>query len=142
VRYANLTPGAHKLSVIDRGGAVNIDDFVLESSYSNARPATHPGATSTGAATALPGQNLVQTLSVPAGATALSIVVETSVAAPLQLALLDPLGHTVGTASDDGSGTSTLDAFVSQSGSYVLQVVNLSLGPVSVSTTVTPTLAQ
>jgi hypothetical protein len=60
------------------------------------------------------------------------------VPAPLQVALVDPLGNTVAISSGDGNGNVTLEAFVS-SGNYVLQLLNLGLGPVSVFTAVTPT---
>jgi hypothetical protein len=137
-RYANLTPGSHTLFIVGRGGPIDIDDFVLQSSFSNSNPPSHPGATSTGSATALPGQNLVTTVSLPSGTTAVSVVAETGVPAQLQMALLDPLGKTVAISSGDGNGNVTLEAFVS-SGNYVLQLLNLGLGPVSVFTAVTPT---
>jgi hypothetical protein len=136
-RYANLTPGSHRLFIVNRGGPINIDDFVLQSSFSNGSPSSHPGATSSGSATALPGQNLVQSVSLPAGTTAVSVVAETGVPAPLQVALVDPLGNTVAISSGDGNGNVTLEAFVS-SGTYLLQLLNLGLGPVSVFTAVTP----
>jgi hypothetical protein len=44
----------------------------------------------------------------------------------------------VAISSGDGNGNVTLEAFVS-SGNYVLQLLNLGLGPVSVFTAVTPT---
>ena len=138
VRYAGLVPGEHRLSIVNRGGPIDVDSFVLQSSYSNASASSHPGATVAGSTTVLPGQNLLQQVSLPAGTTAVSVVAEAGAAVPIQLALLDPSGSAVALSSGDGNGTATLEAFV-KPGNYVLRLANLGLGPVAVFTAVTPT---
>ncbi|HEU4508578.1 MAG TPA: hypothetical protein VFR78_10095 [Pyrinomonadaceae bacterium] len=141
VRYDGLAGGAHTLEVRPISGTVYVDDFRLESSFSNAQPATGPGQTSTSLNTLALGQQLLQELAVPPGTQAISILAEPSVNVPVQLVLIDPSGRVVQTADASG-GFAVLNTPVSGSGMYVVKLVNIGLGPVSVWTAATPLVAR
>lgn len=141
VRYEGLGAGAHTLEIRPISGAIYVDSFHLESSFSNAQPAAGPGQTNTSVNTLALGQQLLQQLTVPAGTQALSIVAEPSVNVPIQLVLIDPSGAVVQTANVS-SGVAVIQTPVSASGTYLVKLVNIGLGPVSVWTAATPLVAR
>ena len=141
VRYDGLGSGSHTLEIRAISGAVYVDGFRLESSFSNAQPATGPGATNTSINTLAIGQQLLQQLAVPAGTQAISIVAEPSINVPVQLVLIDPSGAVVQVA-DTSSGLAVINTPVSRSGTYLVKLVNIGLGPVSVWTAATPLVAR
>jgi hypothetical protein len=53
------------------------------------------------------------------------------------LLLVNPSGLTVQVA-DASNGTAVIDAPVTQGGTYVIKVINLSVGPLQFTTTATP----
>ena len=65
---------------------------------------------------------------------------EPSVNVPIQLILLDPLGSVVQTA-DASSGFAVIEQ-PAQPGIYVVKLVNVGLGPVTVWTAATPLVSQ
>jgi hypothetical protein len=67
----------------------------------------------------------------------MSVVVESSLNVPFKLALVNPSGLTLQTV-DAVNGTAVLDAPITQSGVYVIKVINVSLGPLQFTTTTTP----
>ena len=69
------------------------------------------------------------------------MVAVSSVNVPFKLLLVDPKGLTLQTA-DASSGVAVLNVPVSQSGVYVIKVVNLSIGPLQFTTTTTPTVKR
>lgn len=141
-RVGNLKAGPHTLQLVRRsGGAINADNFVLQSSYSNSNPPTRLGATQTASSSALPGAAASQPVRTPAGAQALSLLVESSLALPVRLVLLDAAGLIVGQATGD-NGVATLDVPVAGAGTYTLQAVNLGVGPVELFTAATATVAR
>jgi hypothetical protein len=139
-RYAGLAPGSHTLQIQVQKGAAYVDSFCLESSASNAQPASAPGPTTTSVNTLSPGQQLLQSLTLPAGTLAVSVVAEPSVSVPIQLVLLDPLGSVLQTA-DASSGFAAIEQ-PAQPGIYVVKLVNVGLGPVTVWTAATPLVSQ
>lgn len=141
VRYGGLRGGSHTLEIRPISGAIYIDAFCLESSASNAQPSSGPGPTNAGVNTLAPGQQLLQQLTVPAGASALSVVAEPSANLPIQLVLIDPTGAVVQSA-DATSGFAVIQTPVSRSGIYVVKLVNLGVGPVSIWTAATPLVAR
>ena len=50
---------------------------------------------------------------------------------PIQLVLIDPSGNVVQTVNSS-SGVAILEAPITQSGVYIIKIVNLSLGPVQI----------
>ena len=141
VRFDGLAGGAHTLEVRPISGTIYVDDFRLESSFSNAQPTAGPGQTSTSLNTLALGQQVLQQLAVPPGTQAISILADPSVSVPIQLVLIDPSGRVVQTADASG-GVAVLNAPVSGSGIYLVKLVNVGLGPVSVWTVATPLVAR
>jgi len=71
------------------------------------------------------------------GSQEISVVAESNVNVPFKLALVNPSGLTLQTV-DATNGTAVLNASVTQTGIYVIKVVNVSLGPLLFTTTTTP----
>jgi hypothetical protein len=141
VRYGGIGGGSHSLEIRPISGAIYVDGFCLESSFSNAQPAASPGQTNTSVTTLTTGQQLLQQLTIPAGTIALSVVAEPSVNVPIRLVLIDPSGAVVQTA-DVSLGFTVIETPVSASGIYLVKVVNIGVGPVSVWTAATPLVAR
>ena len=59
---------------------------------------------------------------------------------PIQLVLINPSGNVVQTVNSS-SGVAILEAPITQSGVYIIKVVNLSLGPVQIWSVATPLVA-
>jgi len=85
---------------------------------------------------------LLQSISVPAGTQSISVATETTDGVPLQIVLIDPKGVTLATANVLPNGIATLDQPVTGGGTYKIKTVNLGLGPVQISTLVTPRVAR
>jgi hypothetical protein len=73
----------------------------------------------------------------PSGSQQISVVVESTLAVPFKLLLINPSGLTVQTV-DASNGIAVVDAPVTQGGVYVIKVVNLNVGPLQFTTTATP----
>ncbi len=71
------------------------------------------------------------------GSQEVSIVAESSLNVPFKLALVNPSGLTLQTV-DAPNGTAVLNASVTQTGVYVIKVINVSLGSLQFTTTTTP----
>jgi hypothetical protein len=141
VRYSGLKSGSHTLEIRPIAGAVYVDGFCVENASSNAQPASGPGQTSSSTSSVGAGAQLLQQLAVPSGTQALSVVAVPSAAIPVQLVLVDPSGSVLGTA-DSASGLAVIQIPVSKSGTYVVKVTNLGVGPVQVWTASTPLVAR
>lgn len=140
-RFAGLNGGSHRLVITPNGnGPAYADKFCLESSFSNAQPASGPGTTATSSGTLAPGQQLVQSLTLPAGTTAISVVTESSLDVPFQVVFVDPSGAVLQTANGT-VGLAVLEGPAS-AGMFVVKVLNLSLGPVDVWSVATPLVAR
>jgi len=129
--------GNYTLAIRNTNGAVYIDRFKLESATSSAQPAAGPGNTSTNISTVNAGKQMFQSISLPAGTQAISVVAEASPELPIQLVLIDPSGTVLNTANNS-TGFAVINKNVTQSGVYVIKVINVSLGPVQVWTAATP----
>ncbi|HEY3123924.1 MAG TPA: hypothetical protein VGK70_07640, partial [Thermoanaerobaculia bacterium] len=113
----------------------------LESSSSNASPSSGPGATTGGLSTLAAGQSLLQPLALGAQTQAIALVAEPASNVPIQLLLIDPSGGILQTA-DASSGLAVIETPVSASGTYLIKLVNLGLGPVTIWTAATPLVAR
>ncbi|MEP6742405.1 MAG: hypothetical protein ABJB61_07890, partial [bacterium] len=60
---------------------------------------------------------------------------------PIKLALISPTGSVLQVA-DSANGVAVISAPVTQSGTYVVKTINLSVGPVQVWTATTPTVKR
>jgi len=96
-----------------------------------------PGTTSSNTTSLNPGKLLLQSLTLPAGTQAISVVAEASPELPIQLLLIDPSGAVLNTANNS-TGIATINRNVSGSGIYTIKVVNVSVGSVKVWTAATP----
>ncbi len=137
VSFDNLTPGGHVLELRNMRGAVYVDGFCMESSSSSAQPASGPGATSSNTSSLSAGKQALQSLVLPAGTQAISVVAEANPELPIQLLLIDPSGSVLNTANNS-TGIATINRTVSGSGIYTIKVVNVGVGPVKVWTAATP----
>ncbi|HKO97688.1 MAG TPA: M4 family metallopeptidase [Pyrinomonadaceae bacterium] len=137
VSFNNLAPGTHVLELRNLRGPVYVDGFCMESSSSSAQPASGPGQTSSNTSTLSLGKSALQSLSLPAGTQAISVIAEASPELPIQLVLIDPSGSVL-TMANNSTGVATINRNVSGSGIYTIKVVNVSAGPVKVWTAATP----
>lgn len=139
--FANLAPGQYKLEIKNMSDGVYVDRFCLESSNSSSQSASGPGQTSSNSSNLNAGQDASSSVPIGTGATAISVVAEASGNLPIKLLLINPSGSILQTA-DSSDGVAVISAPVSQSGTYIVKVVNLSLGPVQVWTAATPTVSR
>ncbi len=84
---------------------------------------------------------MLSSLPIGTGATAISVVAASSNNLPIKVALIGPAG-TVVQVVDSTNGVAVINAPVSQSGTYLVKTINLSLGPVQVWTVATPTVRR
>jgi hypothetical protein len=138
--YGPLQPGSHTLQVRGNGTSY-LDNFVLQSSSSNAQPSSGPGTTSTSTSNLALGQELVSQITLPANAQAISIVVEAPNGMLVRAGLVDVTGVSLATA-DTSSGLAVINVPVTHGGIYLIKTLNLSAGPVSVWTATTPLLSR
>jgi len=141
VSYGGLGSGSHTLEIRPVNGAVYVDNFRVESASSFGQPASGPGPTSNNTSTLSAGQELIKTLSLDSGTQAISVLVDANLDVPFKVVLVDPSGSVVKVV-DSSSGVAVIDAPVSQAGNYLIKIVNVSLGPLEVTTTTTPLLAR
>ena len=73
----------------------------------------------------------------PNGALALSVVAVGDVDVPFKLIVVTPSGAILGSVGAS-SGLAVVEAPVSQPGLYVIQLVNMGVGPVNIWTAATP----
>ncbi|HEV8715663.1 MAG TPA: fibronectin type III domain-containing protein, partial [Candidatus Binatia bacterium] len=140
-RYDNLQPGQHKFELRNLQGLAYVDRFCLESSFFTGTATAGPGQTSSSVNTIGAALEFLQSVQVPAGSQAISVMVEAASAVPLQVALIDPSGAVLETV-DASSGIAVIERPVSQTGTYLIKVVNIGLGPVQVWTVATPWVTQ
>jgi hypothetical protein len=137
VKFDGLKTGSHKLEIRNVRGTIYVDSFTLENATTNSTPFSGPGRTTSSTNTVNAGSELLQSVNVEQGATALSVMAESN--APIRLVVVDPSGSIVG-ISDASDGSASVNMPINQGGTYLVKVVNLSVGPVQVFTAVTPLL--
>lgn len=137
VQFGGLSAGAHTLEIRNLSGVVYVDGFCLENSSSNAQPTSGPGNTTNQSGNVSSGQTSNTNYTMPPGSEEISVVVESTLAVPFKLVMVNPSGLTVQTV-DASNGIAVIDMPVTQSGTYIIKVVNLSVGPLQFTTTATP----
>jgi hypothetical protein len=133
-KFDGLTNGSHTLELRNINGSVYVDGFTLENASTNSTPFSGPGKTTSNTGTVNFGSELLQSVNVEQGATALSVIAESN--APIRLVVVDPSGSILG-ISDASNGSALVEMPVTQGGTYLIKVVNLSAGPVQVFTSST-----
>ena len=125
--YSGLGAGQHELRIEHKTGAAYVDGFTIpcDSGGADASAARSHSETSVSSGSASEGALIERTVTVGDRDVEVSVVVEGSLV-PLSVRLLDPLGNLVasGQALISGLSTSGLDAAVTKTGVYKLQVVN------------------
>jgi hypothetical protein len=140
-KYGPLQPGAHTLEI--RGNGVTyLDSLSLESSSSNATPASGPGATTSNTSTMSGGQELVSQITVPDNAESISVIASAPSGMLLRVGLVGTTGIALATAGTAANGVATLTVPVTQGGIYLVKTLNLNVGPVTVFTATTPQLTR
>ncbi len=139
VKFDGLSKGAHTLELRNIMGSVYVDGFTLESASTNSTPFSGPGKTTSSTNTVNAGSELLQSVNVEQGATALSVIAESN--APIRLVVVDPSGSILG-ISDASNGLASVEMPVTQGGTYLVKVMNLNLGPVQVFTASTALVAR
>jgi hypothetical protein len=137
VQFTGLVAGSHRLEINNISGVVYVDHFSLENSLSSAQPTSGPGGTTNQSNSVGAGQSGSNQYQMQSGSQEISIVAESNLNVPFKLLLVDPSGLTVQTVDAVG-GMAVIDRPVTQGGLYVIKVVNLSLGPLQITTTTTP----
>jgi PKD repeat protein len=149
--FDNLQPGAHTIELNNLDGVVYLDRFVLRTvataapapagaspeSGSSAMPAAGPGETTSQSSSAGGGNSSSTPYQAPSNSQSMSIFTESSVNLPYQLVLISPQGLTLKTVSAS-NGMASIEQPLTQGGAYVIKVVNLNVGPLQFTTTVTP----
>ncbi len=136
-RYTGLAAGSHTFELRNVRGSAFVDRFCLENSFSSSTAATGPGNTTSALSVLDPALQLVQTVQVPAGAQAISVVAESSTGSPVNLVLVDPLGAVAASVSST-SGTAIIERPVTLPGAYVVKAVNAGSTPAEVWLLATP----
>lgn len=139
VKFSGLSAGSHTLELRSINGSVYVDSFTLESASTNSTPFSGPGRTTSNTGTVSAGSELLQSVNIEQGATALSVIAESN--APIRLVVVDPSGSILG-ITDSSNGSALVEMPVSQGGTYLIKVVNLNVGPVQVFTAVTPLVTR
>jgi hypothetical protein len=132
-----LAAGNHKLEIKNLSGVVYVDQFCLSSATITSQPASGPGNTTNNPGSASAGQTASSNYQPPSGSQEIAVTVEASLNLPFKIALVSPSGLTLQTV-DAVNGIATISQPVTQGGTYVIKVVNISLGPLQFTTTTTP----
>ena len=140
-RVEGLAPGAHRFELRNLRDAVYIDKLCVSSATSNAAPINVPGVTSINNGPLAVAAEMVNSLTLPVAATELSVTAASDPSLPIELIVLNALGGVAGSA-DNSTGFATVDIPVTGGDTYLVKVVNLSAGPVSVWTAATPLLQK
>jgi hypothetical protein len=139
--YGVTAGNHHTLGIRPIQNGIYIDGFCLGAATATGSPASGPGATTQSSVTQLPGQEVVRSITLPAGTQAISVAAESSANVPIALLLIDPSGRVVQTVNSS-SGVAILETPITQSGVYLIKTVNLSLGPVEIWSVATPLVAR
>ena len=139
ISFDGLTSGAHTLELRSINGTVYVDKFTLKSASRGEKAFSGPGQTSSSTGTVSLGGELLDSLNVEQGTSALAVMAEAD--APIRLLLIDPSGSIIDAVEASG-GVAVIERPVTQTGTYMIKVVNLSVGPVQVFTAATPLVAR
>ncbi|HET7453810.1 MAG TPA: hypothetical protein VFL12_13770, partial [Thermoanaerobaculia bacterium] len=105
--FDGLAAGPHTFALRSISGAAYVDGFCLASADSSAHPTAGPGTTANGGGTISAAKQLISTVSLPAGTTAVALAADAS--APIQLVLMSSTGAVLATATNS-SGPAVIEA--------------------------------
>jgi len=135
--------GPHTFELRNVKGIAYVDRLCVTQGGSTAQPASSPGKTEQFFQTVEPAAELVEKLVEPSAVQAISVLTEsTSLSLPYSVAVLDPSGKVLATATPGSNGIASLTVPVSGAGTYLVEVLDLGLGPVQVWGVATPQLGS
>ena len=137
VTYNGLAAGSHTLELRNINASVYVDKFTINNGSSTAAPASGPGATTSDSSLVGLGQEVVKSVTVNSETSEIAVMADSNLNAPFRLILIDPSGAIVQSV-DASNGTAVIERQVTQTGTYLIRVANLSFGPVQVFTATTP----
>jgi hypothetical protein len=132
--------GSHTLELRNVQGLAYLDKLTVTDGTSQAQPATSPGQTQTSSSSLSPAAAQSSTVTVPANAVGLSVLTESSVNVPYTLAVLNTTGSVLTTVKSGTNGIASVQLPVSGGAKYVVQLLDVGVGPVSVWSATTPQL--
>jgi hypothetical protein len=130
--------GPHKFELVNLNGPAYVDKFCVTSGSSSTMATSGPGTTATSTNLLAVGGQALQNLLVPSNALGFSVAAEADANVPYKLIVIDPTGKLLGTVNSSSTGIATVTMPVSTTGLYVIQLVNVGLGPVNIWTAATP----
>jgi len=136
--FAIIGKGSHTFELRNLNGVAYVDKICVTNSSSSTLATSGPGTTSTSTNALAIGQSLLQNVLVPSNALGFSVAAEADVNVPYKLVVIDPTGKVLGTVNSSSNGIASVTMPVSTSGLYVIQLVNVGLGPVNIWTAATP----
>jgi hypothetical protein len=140
--YNIVGKGFHTFELVNLTGPAYVDEFCITNATSSAKATAGPGTTSTSTKLLAVGGQALQNLLVPANALGFSLAAEADVNVPYKLVVIDPTGKVLGTVNSSSNGIGSVTMPVSTSGLYVIQLVNVGLGPVNIWTAATPQVTR
>jgi len=138
VTYQLAGKGTHTFELVNLNGPAYVDEFCITNGTSSTTATGGPGTTMTNTSALAIGQSLPQNVMVPSNALGFSVAAEANVNVPYTLVVIDPSGKVLGTVNSSSNGIASVTMPVSTSGQYVIQLVNVGVGPVNVWTAATP----
>jgi hypothetical protein len=131
--------GSHTFELRNVSGIAYVDRICVTQGSSTAQPSESPGKTEQFFENVEPAFELVEKLVEPGAVKAISVLTEsTSVSIPYTVAVVDPSGAVLATASSKANGIASLTVPASAAGTYLVKVLDVGLGPVQVWGVVTP----
>lgn len=141
VTYNGLSAGSHTLELRNISGTVYVDKFTINNGSSTATPATGPGTTTSSTNLVGLGQDIVKNVTVDSATSEIAVMAVSNLDAPFRLILIDPSGAIVQSV-EAANGIAVIEKPVTQTGTYLVKVVNLSVGPIQVFSATTPYVAR
>jgi hypothetical protein len=138
VTYQLLGKGTHTFELVNLTGPAYVDEFCITNGTSSTMATAGPGTTMTSTSALALGQSLLQNVVVPSNALGFSVAAEADVNVPYTLVVIDPTGKVLGMVNSSSNGIASVSMPVSSSGLYVIQLVNVGVGPVNIWTAATP----
>jgi len=136
--YNIVGKGFHTFELVNLTGPAYVDEFCITNATSSTMATAGPGTTMTSTSALAIGQSLLQNVMVPSNALGFSVAAEADVNVPYTLVVIDPTGKVLGSVNSSSNGIASVTMPVSTTGLYVIQLVNVGLGPVNIWTAATP----
>ena len=140
--FSIVGKGTHTFELINLTGPAYVDKICITNGSSTSLATAGPGTTTTSTSALAIGQSLLQNVMVPSNALGFSVAAEADVNVPYKLVVIDPTGKVLGTVNSSSNGIGSVTMPVSTPGLYVIQLVNVGLGPVVVWSASTPLVSQ